>query len=234
MNRETFIQELLKINITCEEKHMQKLNRYYQLLVEWNEKINLTTIIEEKEVYLKHFYDSLTVSKVVDMNKVNSLCDVGTGAGFPGLVIAIFFEDINVTLVDSLNKRIDFLNLVIDDLKLSNVNTIHKRAEEFSLDNKHKFEVVTARAVAPLSILLEICIPLTTIDGYFLAMKSNISQEIKTIDSACNKLGCKISSIEEFNLPIENSLRTIIKIKKYKETPSIYPRKYSVIKKRPL
>ena len=151
-----FIENLKKINIKITEEQLNQLEKYYQLLIEYNEKMNLTGITEKEQVYLKHFYDSLTINQIIDLNTVETLCDVGTGAGFPGLVIKILFPNINVTLVDSLNKRIEFLNVVIKELNLGNITTLHSRIEEFASISREKFDVVTARAVAPLNILSEL------------------------------------------------------------------------------
>ena len=175
MNKNKFIEELKKINIVLDEKQLNQLEKYYELLVEYNKVMNLTGITEKEEVYLKHFYDSLTIIKVIDLKNVNSLCDIGTGAGFPGLVLKIVFPNLKVTLLDSLNKRINFLNTVIEELKLENIETIHARAEEYAILNRNKFDITTSRAVAHLSILLEYAIPITKENGYFIPLKGNIA-----------------------------------------------------------
>ena len=136
MNEKEFIEELEKIGINPTEEQLSNLNKYYELLIKWNEKINLTSITERKDVYLKHFYDSLTLNKIIDLNKINTLCDIGTGAGFPGIVLKIFFRDINITLVDSLNKRIKFLSIVVEQLNLKNINLVHARIEEYGKTNR--------------------------------------------------------------------------------------------------
>ena len=212
MNKEEFIKELKKINIDITNKQLEQLDKYYKLLKEWNEKINLTRIIEEKEVYLKHFYDSLTLFKVIDLKKNIKLCDIGTGAGFPGLVLKIVFPTLSITLVDSLQKRINFLNNVIQDLNLDNIETIHIRAEDFAKQNKNKYDVVTCRAVSRLKNLIDYCIPLIKDNGVFLPMKANCDDEIEEIS---NNKRIKIVNIEKFLLPIEGSNRTIITIKKH-------------------
>lgn len=234
MNQSTFVDHLKQLNVDITETQLDQLNKYYELLVSWNEVMNLTTIIEEEQVYLKHFYDSVTLVKVIDFNKINNFCDIGTGAGFPGLVIKIMFPNLKVTLVDSLNKRITFLNDVISKLDLKNIETIHARAEDYATNNKDKFDVVSVRAVSSLNILLEYCIPITKISGYFVPMKANISQEIIDATTALKTLDCEIVDICNFNLPIENSERNIIKIQKKSKTNSKYPRKTSEIKKNPL
>ena len=234
MNLNSFIEELKKLSINVTDEQLQQLNLYYHILVEWNEHMNLTGITKKEDVYLKHFYDSLTLCRVIDLNKFHNLCDIGTGAGFPGMVIKIIFPNLHVTLIDSLNKRISFLNHVIEQLNLKGIDTISARAEEYGRDNRELYDIVTARAVAPLSHLLEYCIPLVNTNGYFIAMKANAEEEINNCSNATNKLKCNIEKIEKFNLPIEDSMRTLIKFKKISQTPIVFPRKYSDIKKRPL
>ena len=226
MNQDKFILELSKLNIKITELQLKQLERYYELLVEYNKVMNLTGITIKEEVYLKHFYDSLTIAKVIDLNNYQTLCDVGTGAGFPGLVLKILYPNLKVTLLDSLNKRLNFLNVVIKELNLKDIETVHTRAEEY---NK-QFDITVARAVAPLNILLEYCIPLTKVNGYFIAMKGKNEEA----NNALLKLDSEIIETNSFLLPIENSDRTIIKIKKLKETNKKFPRKYSEIKKKPL
>ena len=234
MNQQQFIEELLKLNIEISEEQLKQLDKYYKLLVEWNSFMNLTGITAENEVYLKHFYDSLTITKIVNLSKISTLCDVGTGAGFPGLVLKIIFPHLKITLIDSLNKRINFLNEVIKQLGLKDIETIHTRIEEFGISNREKYDVVVARAVAKLNVLLEYCIPITKIDGYFIAMKANCEEELKEISHALKVLNATFIDREIIYLPYEQSLRTLIKIKKIKETDNKYPRKNSEIKKRTL
>ena len=234
MNQDSFIKALADLNIFITEEQLKQLYKYYELLVEKNKVMNLTGITEVEQVYLKHFYDSLTLNKIIDLKNVNSLCDVGTGAGFPGLVIKILFPHINVTLVDSLNKRINFLNEVINELKLEGIDAIHARAEEYAIKNREKYEVVTARAVTTLNVLSEFCLPLVKVNKYFIPMKANINNEIEESNRALNLLGGKIEKIVEFKLPVENSNRTLVLIKKEVKTNNKYPRKFSEIKKRPL
>jgi len=234
MNQNRFIEELKKINIELNDNQLEQLNKYYELLVEWNEKFNLTNITDKEQVFLKHFYDSLTLSKVVDLKQEESLCDIGTGAGFPGLVLKIVFPNLRVILVDSLNKRIEFLKEVIKELKLDNIEVYHDRAEEFAKSNIEKYDIVTARAVAHLSVLLEYSIPMVKINKYFIAMKANIDTEIEESSNALEKLDSKIIKIDRFQLPIEESNRTIIKVEKIKKTNKKYPRKNSEIKNKRL
>lgn len=233
MNQNRFIEELKLINVSLTQNQLDQLNEYYNLLIEYNKVMNLTGITEYEEVYLKHFYDSLTLAKVIDLNSINSLCDIGTGAGFPGLVLKIVFPNLKITLLDSLNKRIEFLKVVIDKLSLNNIEVIHSRAEDYALKNRNKFDVTTARAVAHTSILLEYAIPLTKINGYFIPLKANMNEELKEIDNAINELNVRLIKKSEFKLPIEGSTRTILLFKKLKDNKK-YPRKYSEIKKKRL
>lgn len=233
MTIDKFISELKLLNIELTKRQFEQLHLYYELLVEYNKVMNLTGITEENEVYLKHFYDSITLTKIIDLNKVNSLCDIGTGAGFPGLVLKIVFPNMYVTLVDSLNKRINFLDVVINKLKLDNIVTVHARAEEYALNNRELFDVVTARAVAQTNILLEYAIPLVKAGGFFIPMKGNIGSE-NDFSHAMKVLNVILDDKIEFLLPIENSSRTLLRFKKIGNTPKMYPRKNSEMKKRPL
>ncbi|HHW68865.1 MAG TPA: 16S rRNA (guanine(527)-N(7))-methyltransferase RsmG [Tenericutes bacterium] len=234
MTNKEFIEELEKIGIKITEKMEIQLEKYYDILIEKNKYMNLTGITEKKQVYLKHFYDSATIYKIIDLNKIDTLCDIGTGAGFPGMVLKILFPKLKVTLVDSLNKRVEFLKDVINKLELNNIEVFHERAEVFANNNREKFDVVTARAVAPLNVLVEYCIPMIKKNSFFIPMKANISQEMQESENALKKLNCKIINSIEFLLPKENSIRTILLIRKEKETSKIYPRKFSEIKKNPL
>ena len=234
MNQNKFIEELKKMDIELTDNQLKQLEKYYELLVEWNEKFNLTNITDKEQVYLKHFYDSITLDKIINLKEQDSLCDIGTGAGFPGLVLKIVFPNLKVTLVDSLNKRIIFLNEVIKELKLSNIKVYHDRAEDFARENIEKFDIVTARAVAHLSVLLEYSIPMVKINKYFIAMKANIETEIEESSNALEKLDAKIVEIKKFKLPLEESNRTIIKVEKLRKTNKKFPRKNSEIKKKRL
>ncbi len=233
MTISSFIEELNKLGITLDDDKLAKLERYYELLIEWNEKINLTRIVEKEDVYLKHFYDSLTLIKAIDLNNVDSLCDIGTGAGFPGMVIKIVYPNINITLVDALNKRINFLNEVIKELKLDKIETIHARAEEFGKTNRELYDVVVARAVSNISTLLEYSIPLVKVGGVFVAMKGT-NEEVSTLKTVYQKLDIKLENNLEFLLPYENSNRSLITFRKLSTTNNKYPRKNSEIQKSPL
>ena len=231
MDKERFIEELKKIGINITDDQLNKLETYYNELIEYNKNVNLTRIVDKDEVYLKHFYDSLTLIKAIDLNKEVTLCDVGTGAGFPGMVLAIVFPNLSITLVDALQKRITFLDLVINKLGLTNVKTVHARIEDYAKDNREKYDIVTCRAVSNLRVLLEICIPLVKVGGYFIPMKGVIDTELEESLDKFKKLDCELESIVSFELPIENSKRSLLKIKKNKETNHKYPRRYDVIKK---
>lgn len=231
MNKEQFKEELKKLNIELTKRQEQQLEKYYELLIEENKKTNLTRITQKDEVYLKHFYDSLTITKVIDLNQNLSLIDIGTGAGFPGLVLKIVFPTLNITLLDSLNKRIDFLNKVIKELNLKNIKTVNSRIEDYQ---KETFDIVTSRAVAKTNILLELSCKLPKTNGYFIFLKANIEEELKESQNAIKELNLTIEKKETFNLPIENSQRTILKIKKISPIPTKYPRNFAKIKKKPL
>ena len=233
MTNEEFIEKLKELNITLTKEQLNQLEKYYELLIEWNKKINLTRIVEKKDVYLKNFYDSITLIKAIDLTKEQELCDIGTGAGFPGIVLKIVFPNLNITLVDALNKRIEFLKLVIKELNLKNITAIHERAEVFIRQNKNKFDIITCRAVAKLNIISEICIPGLKINGYFIPMKAQIDEEIKDI-KFLDKLNSKLENIVSFKLPYENSIRNLVVIKKISSTNDIYPRNYDKISKYPL
>ena len=234
MNKETFILELDKLGIKLNDTQLNQLHIYYEMLVEWNKVMNLTGITDEEQVYLKHFYDSLTIYKVIDLKKETSLCDVGTGAGFPGLVLKICFPNLKVVLVDALEKRLKFLNAVIDKLELNNIETVHARAEDYARTNREMYDVVTARAVAPLNVLIEYCLTLIKPKKYFVAMKGNISQELETLPRALTKIDGKLIKNESFVLPFEESNRSIVVISKLGNTSNKFPRKYSDIKNKPL
>lgn len=231
MNREEFIKETKLLGIELKDKVLSLLEEYYNILNEENKKYNLTRIIEKEDVYLKHFYDSLTITKIINIDN-QTICDLGSGAGFPGLVLAICFPSANLTLIESNGKKCKFLNLVKEKLSLNNVTVINTRVEEYAITNREIFDIVTARAVAPLKHLLEYGVPLVKVKGHFIAMKSSITEEIKNIENYHNKLNIKEKIKIEFNLPKENSLRTLLKYEKLEKTNIKYPRRYSEIVKR--
>ena len=234
MTQEEFILELKELGIELTEQQKKQLKKYYEMLVEYNQHMNLTGITEESDVYLKHFYDSLTLEKAIHLEKMHTLCDIGTGAGFPGLVLKIVFPNLKVTLVDSLNKRILFLQVVIQELGLKEVEAIHVRAEEFAKNHREQYDVVTSRAVANLSLLSEISLPLVRVGGYFIPMKAHLELEMDTLNSIIGKLNGKIEELISFDLPNEHSVRNLLKIKKIEKTHYKYPRKFADMKKKPL
>lgn len=223
-----------QINIKLSDEKLEKFFRYKEMLKEWNEKINLTAIIEDEEIVLKHFIDSLTIEKYIGENV--SLIDVGTGAGFPGIPLKIVRNDLKVTLMDSLNKRLIFLDNVCKNLELNDIKTVHGRAEDIGKDTKYreKFDVATARAVANMSVLLEYCLPFVKVGGLFICMKGNNIEEVDEAEKALIKLGGKIEKIEKMYLPGTDIERNIIIVRKNKNTPKEYPRKAGVPSKDPI
>ena len=230
MNSDTFKEELKKLGIELNNKQEKQLKKYYEMLIETNKITNLTRIVEKEDVYLKHFYDSLTIVKVIDLKQNLTLIDIGTGAGFPGLVLKIVFPNLKVTLLDSLNKRIEFLDKVIKELDLKGIKTVHARIEDY----QEEFDIVTSRAVAKTNILLELSCNLAKINGYYILLKGELNQELKDSEKAIKELKLKVEKKEEFLLAIENSKRTIIKLKKLDKVDSKYPRNFTQIKKNPL
>lgn len=238
MKPDIFRQELAKIGIELSDKQMTQFEKYYELLVEWNQKINLTAITELEEVYLKHFYDSITLATTLDLgDSAYSLCDVGAGAGFPSIPLKIVYPNIDVSIVDSLNKRINFLTLLCSELELENVHLYHDRAETFGQNKAHreKFDLVTARAVARLNVLAELCLPLVKKNGKFLALKAAKSEEeVDEAKKAIATLGGKLIEESEVSLPFSEDKRYIVQIEKKKETPNKYPRKPGTPNKKPI
>lgn len=233
MDRDVFKERMCfygsKIDIVFNDEQLNMFYDYMNLLLDWNEKINLTAIIEPEEVILKHFIDSLTINKYVDKNK--SIADVGTGAGFPGIPLKIYRPDLKVTLVDSLNKRINFLNEVISKLDLNNIDTVHSRVEDFGRNKKYreKFDYVTARAVANLSVLSEYLLPIVRVNGNCICMKgNNVDEELLNSKNAINILGGSVKIVDKFSLPCSDIERNVIIIDKVKNTPGKYPRKAGV------
>ena len=229
------IKQLKKIDIEIDEEKVIKFYKYMNLLIEWNKKINLTAITEEKDIILKHFVDSLTVLKYIKENK--SIVDVGTGAGFPGIPLAIMNDSLKITLVDSLNKRINFLNEVCSKIKLKNTKAIHSRAEEFGQDNNYResYDIAISRAVSNLTVLAEYLLPLVKVGGKIICMKGpDIEEELKQAKSAIDILGGKFERCDNFCLPKSDISRNIIIINKIKETPKKYPRKAGTPVKTPL
>lgn len=212
-----------------------KLYMYYELLIKYSKVMNLTTIVDIDEVYIKHFYDSLLLGKVVDLKQKISLIDIGTGAGFPGLVLKICYPNLHVVLVEPTNKRCNFLNEVIKELKLTGVEVVTARAEKYIVNNRESFDIVTARAVSKLNILSELCVPYVKLNGFFIPMKAiNYEEEVENNKIASGALGVKLDKIKKFSLPLNMGERVLLMYKKTKETNQIYPRDYARIKKNPL
>lgn len=232
-----FHKDLEQLGIVLSEKQMEQFLHYYELLIEWNEKINLTAITEYEDVMKKHFIDSLSLIKAYDLNKEIKVIDVGTGAGFPGLALKIAFPNLRVTLLDSLNKRIVYLNEVINQLGLKDIETIHGRAEDFATksDHREKYDLCVSRAVANLTTLSEYCLPYVNLNGYFISYKSEkTEEEIKQAKRAISMLGGKIEKQVEFILPSSDIYRNLIMIQKLDSTPKKYPRKAGLPSKEPL
>lgn len=239
MERETayIIDEMHKLEISLTEQQSEQLYEYYRLLVEWNSFMNLTGITEFSEVVQKHFVDSLSIVKVKNMNDVDNLIDVGTGAGFPGLPLKIVFPHLKVTLLDSLNKRIDFLNAVIEKTGLTGIETIHGRAEDFAKPGLKReiYDLCVSRAVANLATLSEYCLPYVRIGGEFIPYKSGeVADELQDAKSAVFLLGGKVESCENFDLPGSDIHRSLVRIKKVGGCPKKYPRKAGMPSKVPL
>ena len=239
MERETayIIDEMHKLGISLTEQQSEQLYEYYRLLVEWNSFMNLTGITEFSEVVQKHFVDSLSIVNVKNMNDVDNLIDVGTGAGFPGLPLKIVFPHLKVTLLDSLNKRIDFLNAVIEKTGLTGIETIHGRAEDFAKPGLKReiYDLCVSRAVANLATLSEYCLPYVKIGGEFIPYKSGeVADELQDAKSAVFLLGGKVESCENFDLPGSDIHRSLVRIKKVGGCPKKYPRKAGMPSKVPL
>lgn len=237
MNEEQFIQALHEKGIELTAQQVAQFRKYFELLVEWNEKMNLTAITDEPSVYLKHFFDSISISFYEDFSGSYSVCDVGAGAGFPSIPLKICFPELKVTIVDSLNKRIQFLTHLSNELGLTNMQFVHARAEEFGQNTEYreKYDLVTARAVARLSVLAELCIPLVKVDGRFIAMKAaSALDELKDAKKALQVLGAEKSAEYSFLLPVEDSERTLYVFSKIKSTPKRYPRKPGIPNKTPI
>lgn len=235
MNKEQFYENLKLNGFELTDLQKLQLNKYYKQVKYWNERINLTAITEENDFYTKHFYDSMATAFYFDFNNVKTLCDVGSGAGFPSIPLKILYPHLEIMIVDSLNKRIKFLNLLAEDLNLDNYNFVHSRAEDFAQEENYResFDIVTARAVARLNVLSEFCLPLVKENGYFLSLKSQKSEEEKLeATKAISILGGKL--IDDFEFYIEGEERHILKIKKISKTPEKYPRKSGVPLKKPI
>lgn len=232
-----FIEALTEQGITLNDQQINQFNIYFEQLVSWNEKVNLTAITDKEEVYVKHFYDSISPSFFFSLEDIKTICDVGAGAGFPSIPLKICFPHLEVTIVDSLKKRITFLENLATELALENVHFVHARAEDFGQNKAYReqFDIVTARAVARMSVLAELCMPLVKLQGKFLALKgSNAAEELEEGKKAIEVLGGKVKETYTFSLPVEQGERTIYVIEKSKKTNKKYPRKAGTPAKSPI
>ena len=230
-------EKVKELSIVLNDKQIQQFEQYYNILVEWNKLMNLTAITEYEEVVEKHFLDSLTIVNAIHVEKIETLIDVGTGAGFPGIPLKIAFPHLKVTLLDSLNKRIKFLNEVIDLLELNDIKAIHGRAEDYAkqAEYREQYDICVSRAVANLATLSEYCLPYVKVDGLFVPYKSGeIDEELKSSEKAVSILGGKVEEVVKFQLPGTDIGRSFVKIHKIKETKKKYPRKAGMPTKEPL
>lgn len=234
MNKNEFIKEVKKLNINITDEMLEKLDIYYNFLLEYNKHTNLTAIKEENDIYLKHFYDSLTLTKVIDLNKENTLLDIGSGAGFPGMVLKIFFPHLHVYLVDSNNKKCKFLLELKEKLNVDNLEVYNNRIENLYSEFLNSIDIVTARAVTNLPVLTELAIPLVKANKYFIAMKGNAEEELENSMYAIKQLNCSIDNVITFDLYNNSGVRTLISIKKNKNTELKNIRPYDKIIKKPL
>lgn len=236
-NTDQFLKDINSLGISLSDKQMEQLLHYYEMLIQWNEMMNLTAITNYEDVMKKHFVDSLSLVKICDLTGSLSLIDVGTGAGFPGLVLKIAFPDLNVTLLDSLKKRILFLDDVKSKLEIHGVNIIHGRAEDYAKKDKYResFDLCVSRAVANLSTLSEYCLPFVKVDGFFISYKSErISKELESAEHAISILGGVMDKQEEFMLPNSDIYRNLVMIRKIQSTSLKYPRKAGLPARNPL
>lgn len=237
MNPEQFVSALKNNGVELSDTQLKQFDIYFKMLVEWNEKVNLTAITNEEDVYLKHFYDSITAAFYYDFTKDLHICDIGAGAGFPSIPLKICFPHLKITIIDSLNKRIGFLEHLAAELEIDQVYFHHGRAEDFGSNPtfREKFDVVMARAVARMSVLTELCLPFCKINGVFIAMKgAQANEEIKDAKKAIKVLGGEVSKSNTFILPKEDSERSIITIDKRTQTPKKYPRKAGTPNRSPI
>ena len=230
-------EKVKELSIVLNDKQIQQFEQYYNILVGWNKVMNLTAITEYEEVVEKHFLDSLTIVNAIHVEKIETLIDVGTGAGFPGIPLKIAFPHLKVTLLDSLNKRIKFLNEVINLLELNDIKAIHGRAEDYAkqAEYREQYDICVSRAVANLATLSEYCLPYVKVDGLFVPYKSGeIDEELKSSEKAVSILGGKVEEVVKFQLPGTDIGRSFVKIHKIKETKKKYPRKAGMPTKEPL
>lgn len=238
MNEPQYIKDSCqKVGVALTEKQVNQFYRYYELLTEWNQVMNLTAITEYEEIVLKHFVDSIALIQVQNMTKTKTVIDVGTGAGFPGIPLKIVYPQLKVTLLDSLNKRVKFLSQVITELELEGIEAIHGRAEDMAhkAEYREQYEISISRAVANLASLSEYCIPYVKMGGYFISYKSgNIGEEVQRAQKAIQILGGKIEVVKEFTLPDSDIVRSFVIVRKEKNTGKKYPRKAGIPAKNPI
>lgn len=237
MNEKEFLEALAAQGVVLSEQQLQQFRTYYELLVEWNERVNLTAITDQQEVYLKHFYDSISPLFNHTISDGQRLCDIGAGAGFPSLPMLIVQPSLHVTIVDALMKRISFLEVLVKELGLKNVSFLHGRAEDIGQQAQYReqFDIVTARAVARMSVLAEYCLPLCKVNGTFIALKgASADEEVKDAKRAFSILGAGEYKEYRFRLPQEESERSIVYVEKFKQTPKKYPRKAGTPAKNPI
>ena len=234
MNNNEFYKEIENIGINLNDIQKEQFEKYYEYLIEYNSHTNVTSITNKEDVYLKHFYDSILLTQSTNFNNINSMLDIGCGAGFPGLVIKIIYPNINLTLLDSNNKKTTFCSNLVNILGLENIEVINKRAEEYIKDKREYYDLVTARAVKDLSILNELAIPYVNVNGYFIAMKSNYEEELNNSINGINTLGGKYLETKNIDLPNNLGTRNFVIIKKINKTNIKYPRQYNQILKKPL
>ncbi|MGG4492852.1 16S rRNA (guanine(527)-N(7))-methyltransferase RsmG [Brevibacillus reuszeri] len=237
MTKEQFAQALAEQGISLTDRQKEQFDQFFHLLVEWNEKMNLTGITEEDQVYIKHFYDSITPAFYFPFDKVQMVVDIGGGAGFPSIPLKICFPHLKMTIIDSLNKRMNFLTHVADELGLENVRPVHGRAEDRGQESAYRegFDLVVARAVARLNLLTEFCLPFARVGGHFIALKgAEITPELNEAKKAIKTLGGKTRKVETFQLLEDAGERNIVIIEKVEATPKGYPRKAGVPAKKPL
>ena len=234
---QTFENKISALGITLTDRQKQQFDKFYELLVEWNKVMNLTGITDYEEVNEKHFVDSLSLVQAIDIDKEQTVIDIGTGAGFPGIPLKIAFPHLKMVLLDSLNKRINFLNVVINELGLTNIKTIHGRAEDYAkqAEYREQFDICVSRAVANLSTLSEYCIPYVKVGGMFIPYKSGeIDEEVQQAKKAIHILGGKLDEVIKFQLPDTEINRSFVKINKVQNTAKKYPRKAGLPTKEPL
>lgn len=234
MNKEELKKAIEELGVTLSNNQLEQIDCFCQYLLDETKKTNLTAIRDIESVYLKHVYDSLTIVKSLDLTKDNNLLDIGSGAGFPGIILKICFPNLKITLLDSNGKKTNFLNNAIKKLQLTSIATINTRAEEYIKNRRENFGIVTARAVANINILSELAMPFVKIGGNFIAMKGTVELPSNQLKELGEELGCELISTLEFNLPKENSNRMLITYKKIFPTSGKYPRKYDQIQKNPL